>query len=234
MNEPPNDYKWVAVSGSGQSRPWTPDTPTFCTTGYSTMDYVPMESERVRHVELHKGWRWEHRGYEKKNKDMHASREFVPPYMIRVEYEQPSGSTLYITTMQVPVRPGVCRTFFKSGLSQRPPRVQQQQLLQGQAKAAQDASAQAAGASGSVKEPTGAAVKWAKGADAAPPGLGGGIFSLLARVPHWIPFDYLTSDQDVVMMCRQELLMRRQGLNRRSYFLNSPSDEGIAAINRWL
>ncbi|KXZ56579.1 hypothetical protein GPECTOR_1g520 [Gonium pectorale] len=231
MNELPNDYKFWVEQGMD------PAHANFLHHGmFNQYDAVPMEGGRVRDIDLHKGWRWEHRGYEKKNKDMHGLREFVPPFLIRVAYEQPSGSVFHIATLQVPIRPGVSRTYFKAGFSKRTPR-DQQEAKAAEAVAAQGAAGQQAEASEGASRAKGPDETQAKATAKGSGGRGGGgfgIFALLGKVPHWVFSSQLIADQDSIMMCRQELLMRRQGLDRRSYNLNSRSDEGVSAINQWL
>ncbi|PNH12133.1 hypothetical protein TSOC_000989 [Tetrabaena socialis] len=150
----------------------------------------------------------------------------------------PTGSRTRICTLQVPVRPGVCRTYFKFGIGKAPT-----------APAAPEAAPGVKGAAAAAPQPPAPAAPAAPpaGAGAAPPAGakeeathtgkkkgGGGLFALLGKAPHWLVGGQLLADQDVLMMCRQEVLMRRQGLGRRDYNLNSRSDEGISAINRWL
>ncbi|GLC35709.1 hypothetical protein PLESTB_000486200 [Pleodorina starrii] len=88
---------------------------------------------------------------------------------------------------------------------------------QGGRGSAEKAKAGGAAASASARRPFGGLMGWLRG-----------------RMPHWAFASQLIADQDLVMMCRQELLMRRGGLTARDYNLNSKADGGVAAVNVWL
>ncbi|GFR41160.1 hypothetical protein Agub_g1825, partial [Astrephomene gubernaculifera] len=229
MNELPNDYSFWLEQGMD------PAHANFLHHGLGAFragNAVPMEAGRVQQADdVAGGLRWEHRGYEVKNKDMQATREFLAPFGFRVRYDMPNCSTTHICTLQVPVRPGVSRVYFKAGVSKRQQQQQPGKMEQGRSgnpeatvqplKAAAGDSGSSGSGVGNGKSETGAASS-------------GGIFALLQKLPHWLIDFHLIADQDTLMMCRQERLMRNQGLNYRSYYLNSRSDDGVAAINRWL
>ncbi|KAG2450108.1 hypothetical protein HYH02_000211 [Chlamydomonas schloesseri] len=225
MNELPNDYSFWVEQGMD------PTHANFLHHGlgaFRSSDSVPMRGGLVRNqdIDIKSGWTWQHRGYEVKNQDMEATRDFQPPFVIRATYDQPNGSRTQICTMQVPVRPGVCRTFFKLGVTKAPKPAAAAGAAAGAASAAAEKAAEQQQAEGKKEE--------AKKGEKKKEGQGSGIFGLIGKIPHWLFMSQLIADQDVVMMCRQEQLMRSEGLTRRDYWLNSRSDEGVAAINKWM
>ncbi|EFJ52178.1 hypothetical protein VOLCADRAFT_87070 [Volvox carteri f. nagariensis] len=148
------------------------------------------------------------------------------PYA-RVRYHLAGGrTTLFFWTMAIPVRPGVARVYFKFGFASAAAPAAAVQLQQQQRAAAEltesiperrirDASG-AGGGGGSRMS----ASRWLK--------------RLAGSVPHWLLAGQLIADQDLVVINRQEMLMRREGLTARDYNLNSKADAGVAAFNVWL
>eukprot|EP00198_Chlamydomonas_reinhardtii_P013959 XP_001703296.1 ring-hydroxylating di-oxygenase-related protein [Chlamydomonas reinhardtii] len=234
MNELPNDYSFWVEQGMD------PAHANFLHHGlgaFRTNESVPMRGGMVRNqdIDVKSGWMWRHRGYEMKNEDMDAQRDFEPPFAIRATYDQPNGSRTQICTMQVPVRPGVCRTFFKMGVGKasKPTPGSAPPAPQSPPQVPAAASASAA-TSAAAEQATGDEYAGKKEREVKKETKRGGITDLLGKLPHWLFMSQLIADQDVVMMCRQEELMRREGLTRRDYWLNSRSDEGVAAINKWM
>ncbi|KAG2442761.1 hypothetical protein HXX76_002842 [Chlamydomonas incerta] len=236
MNELPNDYSFWVEQGMD------PAHANFLHHGlgaFRTSESVPMRGGLVRNqdIDVKSGWTWQHRGYEVKNADMDAQRDFEPPFVIRATYDQPNGSRTQICTMQVPVRPGVCRTFFKLGVGKAPKPAAAAAEVAHQAPQSQPqvpAAASASAATSAAAQPAAEDKNDGKKEEKKKETGRGGIFGLVSKIPHWVFLSQLLADQDVVMMCRQEELMRREGLTRRDYWLNSRSDEGVAAINKWM
>jgi hypothetical protein len=77
----------------------------------------PMAAEVVPDVSPTRGFVWRHGAYSTPGVGGNASREFTPPAsnISRYEVDLPGGGKLpvQVQTFVVPVRPGVCRTFFK-------------------------------------------------------------------------------------------------------------------------
>ncbi|KAG2495723.1 hypothetical protein HYH03_006322 [Edaphochlamys debaryana] len=221
MSELPSDYSFWSEQGMD------PAHASFLHHGLGGFDYrkaVGMTGEVVKGVNLAGGYRWKHRGYEQKNKAMDGRRVFQPPYGSRVRYDQ-NGFTASFYTMTVPVRPGVTRSF---GIFAFCPTA----LAAPEPGAATTPPAQAA-------EPKAAEPKAVEAT--APEAKAGGSQAPVKpapkprpKQPHWVRGDGLLLDQDSVMMQRQEHLMRSQGLTWRNYCLNSHSDTGIAAMNKWM
>ncbi|KAG2495724.1 hypothetical protein HYH03_006323 [Edaphochlamys debaryana] len=239
MNEVPNDYSfWVEQSNDPAHAP-------FLHHGVAGFDYrkaVGMTGEVVKGVDVAKGWRWTHRGFEQKNKEMRGLREFLPPYGMRVTYDN-AGSVMHICTFQAPVRPGVNRTFGLSGFSKSTTTATPTTTRAAEAKA-QNGNGVNAGVAEVDKYPAkpgvGVALEPPPATAAAPksakskPSVGEVMAGAMAKLPHWVFGPMLISDQDTIMMKRQEHLMRSQGLTWRNYCLNSHSDTGIAAMNKWM
>lgn len=59
------------------------------------------------------GFKVGHGGYMEKNRDMEATRHFIPPCTVCAVYSYPDGSQQHYTIHTTPVEPGRSLSFFK-------------------------------------------------------------------------------------------------------------------------
>ncbi|EFJ52180.1 hypothetical protein VOLCADRAFT_120385 [Volvox carteri f. nagariensis] len=234
-NEMPVDYTYWLEQGMD------PSHANFLHHGalFRSENSLPMSAKSVKDVDLAGGFMWEHGAYEKKQGDMRGFREFLPPFCTKTLYLMPNGTATHSTIFVVPVRPGVCRTV---GVFARgpPPSHLQLQPQDAAADVSNNVSKTAAAAAAEVVKRTDPeATSGGENNDKNTAKKSGGalaawLLSLVGKLPHWVLLSGLITDQDLVMMSRQEVLMRREGLTARDYNLNSKADAGVAAANVWL
>ncbi|KAF5843469.1 Rieske [2Fe-2S] iron-sulfur domain-containing protein, partial [Dunaliella salina] len=81
--------------------------------GFEMKNATELLSRAVPEVTLEGGFTWRHQGYETRNRDLMAARQFIPPFAIETRYNKQAtkaSSTQAFTSLVVPVRPGVTRS----------------------------------------------------------------------------------------------------------------------------
>ncbi|GIL43219.1 hypothetical protein Vafri_1022 [Volvox africanus] len=233
MNELPSDYKfWLEQA-------MDPSHASFLHQGlvnFSSTTAVPMAGKPVENVDLMKGFRWQHGAYEKSLTGLQAIREFQPPFTVAVWYNQANGTLTRYWTLVVPVRPGVARVFFRAGFGKPAPEGTADDGAEPNVEgSAITASTLPSNRQDSAADPPGPQRDPNRSGRMS--GVSGRLASAVARLfnwlPHWVYVGQLLADQDLTMMCRQEVLMDRNGLTYRDYALNSMADAGVAATNMW-
>ena len=191
--------------------------------GAMNVAYEPMTRFNVKEGTMSAGgFTVEHGGYNAGNKDVSAERLFTAPCSSRSEYKDANGKRyLSAAILYTPTEPGRCLMFTKFQAHTR-------KAVQGAGKAKVTAGDRWRGI---LESPAKTAFQWymefvAKDPELCRIGLQHGVYGAGA---------YTLGDQDIQAMHGVEVAMESAERDwKKSYYLPTPSDAGVAGFRTWM
>ena len=191
--------------------------------GAMNVAYEPMTRFNVKEGTMGAGgFTVEHGGYNAGNKDVSAERLFTAPCSSRSEYKDANGNRyLSAAILYTPTEPGRCLMFTKFQAHTR-------KAVQGAGKAKVTAGDRWRGI---LESPAKTAFQWymefvAKDPELCRIGLQHGVYGAGA---------YTLGDQDIQAMHGVEVAMESAERDwKKSYYLPTPSDAGVAGFRTWM